>query len=235
MNVLANDIAGDNGLAASPYRILTQPAYGTLNANPYTGVIQYFPISASFTGSDSFTYQLEDGTASVGDIVSMVNEASPVRAFFPTDPTLGATWQSPEFDDSTWRAGTGYVGYDTNGATGGDFNPLVGPASGGIDVAAMRGMNSSVYALWVHARRSDAGRDRHVRNARAYDDGFVAYLNGVRIASRSVSRSSVVQLERNIQPQQRCSPYSNVDFRLACGGSEKCACGRAKMCWPCKL
>jgi hypothetical protein len=44
---------------------------------------------------------------------SLVATGAPVRVLVPSSGGLGMTWTFPGFDDSTWLAGTGAVGFDT--------------------------------------------------------------------------------------------------------------------------
>src|SRR5688572_30361827 len=42
----------------------------------------------------------------------LVSETSTVRILVPTDGSLGGTWRSPGFDDSSWLSGQNGVGYE---------------------------------------------------------------------------------------------------------------------------
>lgn len=64
----ANGAAVNGTLTASgsgpyTYQIVTNPSYGTIaNFNSSTGTFTYIPTSATYTGTDSFTYTVSNGT-----------------------------------------------------------------------------------------------------------------------------------------------------------------------------
>jgi len=90
---------------------------------------------------------------------------------------LGDSWRAgvDGFDDSGWTSGTGGVGYDIQA----DYDPLIG-----IDVeGAMFGKNGSVLIrIPFHYDSPGQGAPNFLTLHARFDDGFAAYLNGVRIA-----------------------------------------------------
>ncbi len=95
---------------------------------------------------------------------------------------LGNKWRggSEPFDHDDWDSGNDGVGYDQNA----DYDPHIG-----LDVdAEMNDINQSVFVR-IPFRVSAAERKKsnfmvlHMK----YDDGFVAYLNGTRIASANAA------------------------------------------------
>jgi len=97
-----------------------------------------------------------------------------VKAFVPVDDSLGTTWTGTNFDDSGWMSGTSGVGYD--------FTPDY-DAHLGLDVEAqMSGRSTTVYIRSAFEVISAASFQTLTLRMK-YDDGFVAYLNGTRIAS----------------------------------------------------
>ena len=101
---------------------------------------------------------------------------APAKAFVPTDGSLGLSWTQVGFDDSAWPAGQTGVGYER--ASG--YEGLIG-----LDVgAAMYGANASAFIRIPFT--VDDPRDFESMTLRMkYDDGFVAWLNGVEIARRN--------------------------------------------------
>ncbi len=79
------------------------------------------------------------------------------------------------FDDSAWLAGTTGVGYEA----GNGYGSFIG-----LDVLAMRNTNGSVFVRVPFDVTDPGAFDGLVLRMR-YDDGFVAYLNGVEIANRN--------------------------------------------------
>lgn len=76
-----------------------------------------------------------------GDVISQVVIAAGATAsyFVPTNGSLGSTWTTSGFDDSSWATGPTGIGFDTTGGGGGsgaqpndDQNPLP-PVGGGAD------------------------------------------------------------------------------------------------------
>ena len=111
----------------------------------------------------------------------LVQSSAEKRALIPTEAnggaTIGDSWRNgSDFDDSSWTAGTGGVGYET----GSGYENFIG-----IDVVdSMSGVNTSAF---IRIPFSQENLDLSVLNFMTlsirYDDGFVAFLNGVQIAS----------------------------------------------------
>ena len=86
-----------------------------------------------------------------------------------SDPGVGLSWVDPEFDDSSWTVGTYGVGYDINNAAWHllQTNTPIGTSSiytrTTFDVADITQITSLVLGV-------------------DYDDGYVAWLNGVEVA-----------------------------------------------------
>ncbi len=98
----------------------------------------------------------------------LIPEAADARALIPTNGSLEPVWKIRTFDDSTWLAGTTGVGYDYAGLIG-------------LDVAAMRNVNQSVYVR-IRFEVADAVAIDKLILRMKYEDGFVAWLNGVEVA-----------------------------------------------------
>ncbi len=88
----------------------------------------------------------------------------------------GNVWFTDAFDDSSWTAGTGGVGYE---AGSGSY-----PNYFDIDVQSeMFNGNTSCY-IRIPFTADDAEYSNMMLRIR-YDDGFVAYLNGAEVARRN--------------------------------------------------
>ena len=88
---------------------------------------------------------------------------------------LGNLWYKKSFDDSSWRLGTGGVGYDTETT----YTPYFK-----IDVREeMYNTNGSCY-IRIPFTVSETGFSAMMLKVR-YDDGFIAYLNGTEVARRN--------------------------------------------------
>lgn len=108
----------------------------------------------------------------------LVPEGAAARVLVPTDNTLGRQWTGADalFSDADWSSGTGAV-------TGVGYEMGSGYASYlGTDVGnEMYGKNASVYVRTPFAVADTAAFDELHLSMR-YDDGFIAYLNGVEVA-----------------------------------------------------
>jgi len=114
---------------------------------------------------------------------TLVTSKSPKKALVPSAANggnaLGSAWHTAGgVDDLAWLSGTRGVGYDT----GTDYDALIG-----VDVEGpMRGVVSSVFIRIPFHLDADRVEQLNFMTLRMrYDDGFVAYLNGVPIASQN--------------------------------------------------
>jgi hypothetical protein len=105
---------------------------------------------------------------------TLLDSGASARALVPADDSLGLAWTQPGFDDSRWIAGTSGVGFERQ--TG--YEALIG-----LDVGPqMDGVNTTVYTRF----RFEVAEPETVEVLTLrmkYDDGFLAYLNGVLVAS----------------------------------------------------
>ena len=106
---------------------------------------------------------------------TIVRFGAPARAHVPTDDEAGSAWIDLDFDDSGWLEGKTGVGYDNQQT----YRELLG-----LDVREqMVGKYTGVYVRIPFDVREDPASFVSLSLRMAYDDGFVAYLNGKRIAS----------------------------------------------------
>ena len=137
--------------------------------------------------ADMPVYYTLDGTDPAGTsavvepaVTTLVKRGDPKRAHVPTGPDGGDWTALRTFDDSTWRPTDGLpggVGYERS--TG--YEPYIG-----IDVGdQMDNINGSCYIRipFQFSGNRDALRTMTLRVQ--YDDGFIAYLNGVEVARRN--------------------------------------------------
>ncbi len=111
-----------------------------------------------------------------GDVI--LSSQSRGRGWAATSDKFDGKWTSPDFDDSSWRAGVNGAGYETQQG----YGPLI---SEGLDFREeMHEKTASVYLRFpFDIKDFSALRAGHLYLKMKYDDGFVAYLNGHRIAS----------------------------------------------------
>ncbi|MEN8681611.1 MAG: lamin tail domain-containing protein, partial [Akkermansiaceae bacterium] len=127
------------------------------------------PLPAQFEDVSYGLMQKGNRTQSV-----LIGPGPSGKAHVPADGSLGETWQEIDFDDSAWtsvRAGIGYdesPTYDSHFGTGGDLGNT------------LNNVNTSVY-LRVPFAVSDRSTISELVLRMKYDDGFAAFLNGVRV------------------------------------------------------
>jgi len=108
-------------------------------------------------------------------------EFAPCKAVVPTGPVSAAWAGGTGFDDSEWQAGSGGVGYERNSG----YQSLIG-----IDLEdAMYGSNATAYARWPFAI-ADPSQVVSLTLNMKFDDGFIAYINGTRVASSNAPASA---------------------------------------------
>ncbi len=124
-------------------------------------------------GSVDYPPQAPDvsyGLAMDATLVEAVSPGNISRYFLPIDNSVDATWTQPDFDDSAWTNGTASLGYENAAA---DFAGLIQTALPAATTSAYVRMSFTVTDV-----------DASLSKLRMkYDDGFIAYINGVRIAS----------------------------------------------------
>jgi hypothetical protein len=135
--------------------------------NPLGEVISEF--GPSFPGQES------NGSYGIGfnsESRLAVGPGSSAGYLLPVDGSVDTSWMLPEFDDSAWSVGTASLGYQASN----------GPYAGLYQTALPGGTRSAYVRIpfTVDQAGEVAGTLRM-----KYDDGFVAYLNGVEIARRN--------------------------------------------------
>jgi len=122
-------------------------------------------------GSDPRPTALTPGTT---QSVKLVAENAAKRVLVPTGPISDAWKSDLRFDDTSWIGGTGGVGYERDNGYQNYFSIDVGDQ--------MYGRNAScLIRIPFGVSRDLTGLASLTLKVR-YDDGFVAYLNGVEVA-----------------------------------------------------
>ena len=103
---------------------------------------------------------------------TLLDESDVMHALVPGSPVPG--WNEREFDHSSWMRGPARAGYEN----GSGYQDLIG-----LDLGqAMAGVNTSAY-FRVPFTVADPTEFQNLTLRMKYDDGFVAYLNGVRVVA----------------------------------------------------
>lgn len=151
----------------------------------YLALVEADGATIAFDFAPEYPQQFEDVSYGVamGDALDvLVDDTTLVRTFVPTDATLGTTWTGLLFDDSDWQGGPGVtagVGYEASPNSGTSYSALINapvtPTATGL---------VSAYARFEFQLDSVADINE-LSLAMQFDDGFIAYLNGVEVASEN--------------------------------------------------
>jgi len=132
-------------------------------------------------GSDPWVFE---EPAELIPFTVLVQESSPKHVFVPTAPISDAWKGTDSFDDSMWQLvprGAGGVGYEYEGrrpAVDTEYGRLIS-----LDLETqMFGTATSCYIRIPFIISGDTSIYKEVTLQIRYDDGFVAYLNGVEVA-----------------------------------------------------
>jgi hypothetical protein len=131
------------------------------------------PVNAEFTGRQSVALR---GQCRATDPLIRQGDA---WQYFKGTQQPPAGWNSILFDDSTWFSGSTPIGYEHD--TG--YETVIA-----TDMADMRGKYLSIYARREFTIENPA-KVTALTFTMDYDDGYVAYLNGVEVAAVSAPAS----------------------------------------------
>ncbi len=115
--------------------------------------------------------------ASAGSMTTkLIDTGDTLRAWVPVDDRHDNEWRNPAFDDASWATGTSGVGYESGSGYAAEISLNL--------LNTMRLVRSSAYIRIPFAGAEPADFQSLTLKMK-YDDGFIAYLNGVEIASRN--------------------------------------------------
>jgi len=139
----------------------------------------------------------------IGGSTTLLAAGAPAKAMVPANGSLGLTWTTRAFSDASWTAGTTGVGYERETGYGG----LIG-----LNMPSMYNTNASVYIRLpfnVTDPAAFSNLDLHMK----YDDGFVAYVNGVEVARRNAPASPAWNSAATGQhPDAQAVVYESIDI-----------------------
>ena len=144
-----------------------------------------FELTMSAPGPIYYTLNGSDPRASAGPVqtpvgTTLVAPSTPKRVLVPVGPVDNAWRGGGAFDDWAWTAvtvGSGRIGYDRSTRVASRFSLDVG--------ALMYGLRTSCYVRVPFAFTGDLRNLAGLTLKIHYNDGFVAYLNGIEIARRN--------------------------------------------------
>ncbi|MCH5377618.1 MAG: lamin tail domain-containing protein, partial [Planctomycetes bacterium] len=159
----------------------SEPPEFVVKGSPQHGgsVISGDPVS--MTGGSGTVWYTVDGTdprmpgsgGQAGEEFAFVTEDASKKVLVPT-ASIGDTWNAVDFDDAAWTSGFGGVGYERSTGYEQFFD---------IDMLdVMYGRNTTCYIripfdVTPETLIEASGLRLKIR----YDDGFVAYINGVEV------------------------------------------------------
>lgn len=148
------------------------------------GPVYNGPVTVSPWMAAGMTAGLSYLSCSAADFV-LLEDDRPARALVPSmangGDALRTTWTAIEFDDGAWLSGRTGIGYDADPGVGGDYRSLAR-----LDVSAMRHETASVFIRVPFALEpATRAQLRRLTLQLKYDDGFVAWLNGTKVAEEN--------------------------------------------------
>ena len=109
----------------------------------------------------------------------LIPEYATGRYFVPSDNSLGVTWTRTTFDDNSWASGMTGLGYENRTTNFVDvLKTQVKPSDTAAD-------GTSIF-LRIPFTVTDPTQIKDLTLQMKYDDGFVAYLNGVEVARSNI-------------------------------------------------
>ena len=148
--------------------------------SPDGGVATSFEVTLAAPGSEEIYYTL-DGTdpqslasAEIEEF-EFFNQETEALVWIPTSSEPGREWVRSSFNHAQWFPGPNGVGFESTGV---EYTPWIN-----IDVEAMRFVTASIYIRIPFVLESSTlEKLRTLTLQIRYNDGFVAFLNGERVA-----------------------------------------------------
>ncbi|MCA9263920.1 MAG: lamin tail domain-containing protein, partial [Planctomycetales bacterium] len=159
--------------------------YPSVDAAEYSQHGGHVPVDYPLTmdaPAGAIYYTLDGSDPRQGEVTVETTEllgvGAPVRLVVPTSD-IGTAWRQRVFDDADWQSGSTGLGYDDSP----DYDPFIGTDIESLLNPDGAGDNeyNSVY-MRVPFEVEDPAAFNVLNLLMQYDDGFVAYLNGSRVA-----------------------------------------------------
>jgi len=212
------DRAVDAGPLHTNFRLSDEGEYLGLVAPDGTTVLQQF--------SPAFPRQrtgISYGAPQSAQATELVTGASAASILTPGDGQLGATWTQLGFDASAWQPGVAAIGYDQAET----YGALIGTDLEG----SMLGAQSTAYVR-VPFHGDGVDQFDFLNLDMRYDDGFIAYLNGVEVARRNAPAAAAWNSTATADHSGVLDTLAYPDFNgggLTLLGSSQVANGRLRL------
>ncbi len=194
---------GSEGLFEQRVDELFAEAAGELGggpANAISGLKSFFPTRRNDLYN---THNIEN--VGGGEISTIVPEfANDVRYMVAKNGALDGVWMDQGFDDSGWSIGQYGIGYETTPA---DYQNLIRTD---IESEIFNQVGSLYTRKTFDLANFDAISELTLRMK--YDDAFVAYINGVRVASRNFSGTPVFNSTGQNHPDGAAVVFENINI-----------------------
>ena len=153
-------------------------SFGLKGSGEYLALIKPDGVTVAWEYAPVFPGQVAD--ISYGLVMDLATNAFVIpgasASYLVPAGDIGSSWQQAGYDDSGWSSGPTGIGFDPSGNYLGLFQTDIGDT--------MRGINASAY-FRLPFNVTDPAALKELRLRMQYDDGFVAYLNGVEVARRN--------------------------------------------------
>ncbi len=149
--------------------------------------VEFFAAKGSYTAFNAEDFRLVGDTANGG-------------------LTTYGTWLDPAFDDSAWTQGTGGVGYERNPNDSVNYTDLIS-----IDVQAAMYSNTASCFIRIPFYLEDVSELDLLEMDVRYDDGYVAYLNGYKVAEVHYDNSLPLAWNSSASDFHDDSPASQLE------------------------
>ncbi|MEM7386815.1 MAG: CotH kinase family protein, partial [Verrucomicrobiota bacterium] len=164
----------------SPRPVFAQRADGSGTFQGDHGTVYYTTNGRDPRGPDGKPdLSASKATTDRTEARDVLPEGSSFRALVPEDGSLGLTWTKNGFDDRDWAQGRGGFGYDLRN----DYRKMLG-----VDLGRqLYRKATSAYGRYTFNDAKSEDFPRLTLRLK-YEDGFVAYRNGRKVASMNARR-----------------------------------------------
>lgn len=187
---LAPSVNDDSPIENLGYQWSVLSGDGQLSSTSVMEPVLSYPAA----GTTGLRLVVDDGLVRVFDEVelnarfsrvALVAAGASAKVAIPLNGSMGTAWRNSGFDDAGWQSGGLGAGYDAN--KGKDSRRIYLPEIGaGLDLEST--MNGSALGCYLRVPFEVAQAESVLSLSfrLKYDDGFVAYLNGLEIARENV-------------------------------------------------
>ncbi len=156
----------------------------------FLALVEADGTTIAFDFGEKFAPQVPNisyGIVPATEVRPLVASNSPVRVLVPSDASLSNSWTAAAMNDSSWLAGTNGVGFERIQEGMEIFRPLIA-----TDIGARMSNENATAFIRLPFVVEDPTKLSGLRLRVRYDDGFVAYIDGVMAAQANAPIGGVV-------------------------------------------